>query len=100
MLKNLTRDNISDYINSEFGLSKLDCNQIVNEIIEIIITGLIDDKIVKIHNFGTFKLKQKNQRIGRNPKTKEEVIINARKVISFIPSKHLLYKINKDDNKK
>ena len=100
MLKNLTRDNISDYINSEFGLSKLDCNQIVNEIIEIIVTGLIDDKIVKIHNFGTFKLKQKNQRIGRNPKTKEEVIINARKVISFIPSKHLLYIINKDDNKK
>ena len=100
MLKNLTRDNISDYINSEFGLSKLDCNQIVNEVIEIIIVGLLNDNIVKIHNFGTFKLKQKNQRIGRNPKTKEEVIINARKVISFIPSKHLLYIINKDDNKK
>ena len=100
MTKNITRDDISEYINSEFGLSKLDCNQIVNEIIEIIITGLVNDNIVKIHNFGTFKLKQKNQRIGRNPKTKEEVIINARKVISFIPSKHLLYKINKDDNKK
>ena len=98
MLKNLTRDNISDYINSEFGLSKLDCNQIVNEVIEIIIVGLLNDNIVKIHNFGTFKLKQKNQRIGRNPKTKVEVIIEARKVISFIPSKHLLYKINKDDN--
>ena len=100
MLKNLTRDNISDYINSEFGLSKLDCNQIVNEVIEIIIVGLLNDNIVKIHNFGTFKLKQKNQRIGRNPKTKEEVIIEARKVISFIPSKHLLYQINKNDNKK
>ena len=100
MLKNLTRDNISDYINSEFGLSKLDCNQIVNEIIEIIIAGLVNDNIVKIHNFGTFKLKLKNKRIGRNPKTKEEVIIEARKVISFIPSKHLLYQINKNDNKK
>ena len=100
MLKNLTRDNISDYINSEFGLSKLDCNQIVNEIIEIIIAGLVNDNIVKIHNFVTFKLKLKNKRIGRNPKTKEEVIIEARKVISFIPSKHLLYQINKNDNKK
>ena len=100
MLKNLTRNKLSDYINSEFGLSKLDCNQIVNEIIKIIITGLIDDNIVKIHNFGTFKLKQKNQRIGRNPKTQEVVIIDARKVISFIPSKHILYKINKDDIKK
>ena len=100
MLKNLTRNKLSDYINSEFGLSKLDCNQIVNEIIEIIIIGLIDDNIVKVHNFGTFKLKLKNKRIGRNPKTKEEVIIEARKVISFIPSKHLLYQINKNDNKK
>ena len=95
MLKNLTRDNISDYINSEFGLSKLDCNQIVNEVIEIIIVGLLNDNIVKIHNFGTFKLKQKNQRIGRNPKTKIEVMIPARNVISFIPSKYLLRKINK-----
>ena len=98
MTKNITRENISEYINSEFGLSKYDCNQIVNEIINQIIIGLIEDEVVKIHNFGTFKLKQKNQRIGRNPKTKVEVIIEARKVISFIPSKHLLYKINKDDN--
>ena len=86
---------ISEYINSEFGLSKHDCQNIVNEIIDQIIIGLIKDKIVKIHNFGTFKLKQKNQRIGRNPKTKVEVMIAARKVISFIPSKHLLYKVNK-----
>ena len=98
MTKNITREDISEYINSEFGLSKYDCNQIVNEIINQIIVGLIEDEVVKIHNFGTFKLKQKNQRIGRNPKTKVEVIIEARKVISFIPSKHLLYKINKDDN--
>ena len=98
MTKNITREDISEYINSEFGLSKYDCNQIVNEIINQIIIGLIEDDVVKIHNFGTFKLKQKNQRIGRNPKTKVEVIIEARKVISFIPSKHLLYKVNKDDN--
>ena len=98
MTKNITREDISEYINSEFGLSKYDCNQIVNEIINQIIIGLIEDEVVKIHNFGTFKLKQKNQRIGRNPKTKVEVIIEARKVISFIPSKHLLYKVNKDDN--
>ena len=98
MTKNITREDISEYINSEFGLSKYDCNQIVNEIINQIIVGLIEDEVVKIHNFGTFKLKQKNQRIGRNPKTKVEVIIEARKVISFIPSKHLLYKVNKDDN--
>ena len=96
MTKNITRENISEYINSEFGLSKYDCNNIVNEIIEQIILGLINSSIVKIHNFGTFKLRKKNKRVGRNPKTKEEVIIQARQVISFIPSKHLLNKINKD----
>ena len=100
MLKNITREEISEYINSEFGLSNQDCKHIVDEIINQIIIGLIDDNIVKIHNFGTFKLKQKNQRIGRNPKTKVEAIISARKIISFIPSKHLLYKINKDGSEK
>ena len=97
MTNNITREEISEYINSEFGLSKLDCNNIVKEIIEIIISGLINDKIVKIHNFGTFKLRQKKQRIGRNPKTKVEVIIAPRKVISFLPSKNLLNKVNKED---
>ena len=100
MTNNITREDISEYINSEFGLSKYDCNNIVNEIIEQIILGLIDDNVVKIHNFGTFKLRQKDQRIGRNPKTKVEVIILPRKVISFIPSKHLLNKINKNNSEK
>ena len=98
MSKNVTREDLSEYINSEFGLSKYDCNQLVNEIIEQIITGIIDHSIVKIHNFGTFKLKQKNARIGRNPITRIEVMISPRKVITFIPSKHLLKKINKHHN--
>jgi len=98
MSKNVTREDLSEYINSEFGLSKYDCNKLVNEIIEQIITGIIDHSIVKIHNFGTFKLKQKNARIGRNPITRIEVMISPRKVITFIPSKHFLKKINKHNN--
>ena len=82
------------------SLSKYDCNYIVNEIIEQIILGLINDDLVKVHNFGTFKLRQKNQRIGRNPKTKIEFVIAPRKVISFTPSKYLLNKINKDNYEK
>ena len=100
MANNITRDEIAEFINSEFGLSKHDCNSLVNEIVEQIIIGLIKDNIVKIHNFGTFKLRQKNKRTGRNPKTKVEVIIPPRKVISFIPSHHLLNKINKDNSEK
>ena len=98
MDNNITRDDIADYINQEFGLTKKDCNDLVNDIIETIIEGLMNNKIVKIHNFGTFKLKRKNSRLGRNPKTKEEVIISERNVITFIPSKNILKKLNENFN--
>ena len=97
-MKNITRDEIADFINVEFGLSKKDCNDLVNDIIDEIISGLINSKQVKIHNFGTFKLKHKNERIGRNPKTKEDVMIKARNVISFTSSKKILNLINKYQN--
>ena len=95
-MKNITRDDIAEFINTEFGLSKKDCNDLVNNIIDEIISGLINSKKVKIHNFGTFKLKYKNERIGRNPKTKENIMIKPRNVISFIPSKKILNFLNKD----
>ena len=94
MKKNITRDDIADSINDEFGLSKKDCLAMVNDIIEIIVNGLESNGIVKIHNFGTFKLRRKKSRIGRNPKTKEEVIISDRNVISFKPSKRVLNYLN------
>ena len=92
--KNISRDDIADSINLEFGFSRKECLEIVNDIIEIIIEGLQENKLVKIHNFGTFKLKRKKSRLGRNPKTKEEVIISDRFVISFKPSKNILKFIN------
>ena len=98
MDNNITRDDIADYINQEFGLTKKDCNDLVNDIIETIIEGLMNNKIVKIHNFGTFKLKRKKSRLGRNPKTKEEVMIKSRNVISFKPSKKVLSYLNNSIN--
>ena len=100
MTNNITRDEIADFINQEFGLTKIDCNGLVNGIIEEIILGLNKHQIVKIHNFGTFKLKRKNARIGRNPKTKEDVMIAPRNVITFIPSRHILNKLNESMNEK
>ena len=100
MNNNITRDEVADFINQEFGLTKIDCNDLVNDILEEIILGLNKNKIVKIHNFGTFKLKRKNSRIGRNPKTKEDVMIAPRNVITFIPSKHLLKRLNDSMNEK
>jgi integration host factor subunit alpha len=93
-MSNVTRDEIAEYIYEEFGLTKRDCTEIVNDIIEKIIQGLIDSEFVKIHNFGTFKLKRKNSRIGRNPKTKQDVIINERSIISFKPSKKFINSLN------
>ena len=97
---NVTRDDIAQTIHEEFGLSKKDCLQLVHDIINIIIEGLEKNKIVKIHNFGTFKLKMKKSRIGRNPKTKEEYTIKERNVISFKPSKSVLSYINSTINEK
>ena len=97
-MDNITREDIAEFINNEFGLTKKDCNDLVNDIIEEIIVGLNEHKVVKIHNFGTLKIKRKNSRIGRNPKTKEEVMITSRNVISFIPSKHILRKLNESNN--
>ena len=92
--KNISREDIADTINQEFGFSRKECLDIVNDIFEIIIDGLNSYNIVKIHNFGTFKLKRKKSRIGRNPKTKKEVIIQDRNVITFKASRNLLHYIN------
>ena len=98
MTINITRDDIANYLFKEFGLSKNDCNEIVNEIIEQIILALKNEDIVKINNFGTFKIRQKKSRIGRNPKTKVNFTISSRKVISFLPSQKIMNKINKGYN--
>ena len=92
--KNISRDDIANSIYKEYGLPRKDCLEIVNNIIDIIIEGLEINKIVKIHNFGTFKLREKNSRLGRNPKTKEEVMIANRVVVTFKASKKLLNYIN------
>jgi integration host factor subunit alpha len=99
-LNNITRFHIADSIHNEFGLPKKDCIELVSDIIEIIIEGLQKSGKVKIHNFGTFLVKNKKRRIGRNPKTKEEVMIEERKVISFKASRNVLKHLNSFNEKK
>jgi len=96
MTNNITRDDIAEFIHQEFGLTKNDCNHFVNDLIEEIVSGLISQRLVKIHNFGTFKVKNKKERLGRNPKTKENIMIPSRNVVSFTISKNSLNIINKD----
>ena len=91
---NISRDEIAEAMQKEFGFNRKQCLDIVNDIIEIIIEGLQNDKKVKIHNFGTFKMNNKKSRLGRNPKTKEEYNIPSRNVITFKASKILLKFMN------
>ena len=97
--QNVSRDEIAQAMQSEFGFNRKLCLDIVNDIFEIIIDGLKSDHKVKIHNFGTFKLNNKKGRIGRNPKTKEEFIITSRNSIKFVSSKNLITKLNLYDEK-
>tara|TARA_B100001996_G_C18356282_1_gene475978 strand:+ start:81 stop:386 length:306 start_codon:yes stop_codon:yes gene_type:complete len=94
---NFTREDIAESLHNDFGLTKKDCIVFVNDIIDIIIDGLKTNGYVKIHNFGSFKIKRKNSRLGRNPKTKENIMIEERNVITFKASKNVLNYINKSN---
>ncbi len=94
--KNFTREDIAEFLNNEFGLTKKDCLLFVNDILDIIVEGLKKDRQVKIHNFGTFNIKRKKSRLGRNPKTKVNVMIDERNVVSFKPSKSIINYLNEE----
>ena len=96
--KNVSREDIAEAIYSDFGFNRKLCLDIVNDIFDIIIEGLQTSNVVKIHNFGTFKLNSKKSRIGRNPRTKEQYNISSRNVITFKASKILLKYINNNLN--
>ena len=93
---NFTREDIAESLHNDFGLTKKDCILFVNDILDIIIEGLKNNGYVKIHNFGSFKIKRKKSRLGRNPKTKEDAIISERNVIKFKASKGALLLINRN----
>ena len=92
---NFTREDIAESLHIDFGLTKKDCIIFVNDIIDIIIEGLNTNGYIKIHNFGSFKVVRKKKRIGRNPKTMEDIMISERNVLKFKPSKMILENINK-----
>lgn len=93
--KNFTRKDLSNKIYQTLGFSKNFSSTIVDDFFETLVTELIKSNKVKISSFGTFKVMNKNERIGRNPKTKIETTITSRKVIKFKPSQHIKKKLNK-----
>ena len=91
---NLTKQEIVNSIYMQIGYSKKVSESLLEDFFDIILISLKKNKKVKIAKFGTFELRKKNSRIGRNPKTKEKKIISERNVVLFKPSKELKKKIN------
>ena len=94
MRLNLTKKDLINAVYMQIGYSKKISETLIDDFFEIILDNLITNKKVKIAKFGTFILKKKSARIGRNPKTKEETIINERNVITFKVSREFKKFIN------
>ena len=93
--KTLTRQDISEALYRNVGLSKHESALLLEVVLEQISKALVEGESVKLSSFGTFIARQKRERLGRNPKTGVEATINARRVISFKPSKLMKDRINK-----
>jgi integration host factor subunit alpha len=91
----ITRAHLAEAVYQEVGLSRNDSAQLVDEILEEVSQALVKGDMVKLSSFGSFQVRSKGQRIGRNPKTGEEVPILPRRVLVFRASHVLKDKINR-----
>ncbi len=94
MDKTTTRSSLSEAVFKNVGLSRNESASLVDSVFGEILKSLISGDDVKISSFGTFVVRQKKERIGRNPKTGEEVPITARSVVTFRASNVLKSKVN------
>ena len=94
MRVNLTKKDLVNRIYMQIGFSKGITENLVDEFFSLIVLNLKKEKQLKISNFGTFSIRFKKSRIGRNPKTKEAKTISERKVVLFKPSKDFKKLIN------
>ena len=90
----VTRADLAEALYREIGLSRTESAGLVEAVIDKIIEALIRGETVKLAGFGTFTLRDKNERIGRNPKTGEEVPITSRRVLTFKPSQMMRDRID------
>lgn len=95
MAKTITRAELVEAVYQEVGLSRNESAQLVESVLGEIADTLARGEQVKISSFGSFSVRQKGQRIGRNPKTGDEVPILPRKVLVFRPSHVLKGRINR-----
>jgi len=92
--RTVTRAQLSEAVYQEVGLSRNESADLLEMVLDEISTALAEGDTVKISSFGSFSVRQKGQRVGRNPKTGEEVPILPRRVLVFRPSQLLKAQIN------
>ncbi|WP_262695056.1 integration host factor subunit alpha [Kordiimonas aquimaris] len=90
----LTRADLTEAIYEEIGLSRNESAELVESVLEEVASCLVSGENVKISSFGSFLVRQKNGRMGRNPKTGQEVPIDPRRVLVFRPSQVMKDRIN------
>ena len=98
MRRNLTKKNLVNSVYMQLGFSKQISENLIEDLFLTIVSNIQTEKKLKLSKFGTFSLRKKNSRIGRNPKTKETKIISSREVVLFKPSKEFKELINRKDN--
>lgn len=85
----MTREDIVNRLYEDVGLPKKEASELISIILTTIKNTLAADESIKISNFGTFNTRKKHSRIGRNPRTGQEIEISSRRVVLFRPSKYL-----------
>ena len=98
MRKNLTKKDLVNLIYMQLGFSKQVSENLINDFLSTIIQNLKNEKKLKLSKFGTFSIRQKKTRVGRNPKTNETKMISSRNVVLFKPSKEFKEFINSKDD--
>ena len=91
----LTKTDIIEMISKEYGLSKAEAKRIIESTQEIITNALVEEDKIFLSGFGTFDIRQRKERNGRNPQTGEALTIPAQKAVGFKVSKKLKEKVNK-----
>ena len=95
---NLTKKDLVNLVYMQLGFSKQISENLIEDFLATIVTNIKEEKKLKLSKFGTFTIRQKKSRIGRNQKTKEVKVISSRDVVLFKPSKEFKEYVNLKDN--
>ena len=95
---NLTKKDLVNLVYMQLGFSKQISENLIEDFLSIIVSNIKQEKKLKLSKFGTFSIRKKKSRIGRNPKTKETKMISSRDVVLFKPSKEFKDFVNLKDN--